>query len=342
MPGAKQGWQTVCVTGAGGYIGSALVKALARQGVGALILLDSSEYGLFEIQRYMDNNNAAVSCEGVVGSVGDDKLLDSIFTRSRPDIIFHAAAFKHVALLERNPFAAISNNVLGSYALSKAAVRHGVSKLVFVSTDKAVRPHSVMGVSKRIAELLALSLSGPSCKANAVRLGNVLGSPGSVVPLFLEQIEKGQPMSVTHPEASRYFLSLEETVTAILAAGGADCEGKILLPELGEPVRIAELAACLPGATAIRYTGLWPGEKVAEDLMGPDEEAVGMADGPLTVLKTRKFPREDCDHAVRRLADCVDRRDMGSILETLLWLVPEYQPSKLMEERAEAATYKSR
>jgi FlaA1/EpsC-like NDP-sugar epimerase len=335
MPDAKQGGPAVCVTGAGGYIGSALVKALARTGARSLILLDSSEYALFEIARYMDATHPAVSWEAVLGSVGDNRLLESIFTRVRPDIVFHAAAFKHVALLERNPFGAISNNVLGSYTLSKAALRHGVSKVLLVSTDKAVRPHSVMGVSKRIAELLTLSLSGPACAANAVRLGNVIGSRGSVIPLFLEQIEKGLPLSVTHPEASRYFLSIKETVTAILAAASTACEGKILLPELGEPVRIAELARILGPASPIRLMGLQPGEKVSEDLIGPDEAPAGIVDGPLTVLNTRTLSRDQCDHAVKRLSACVERGDVGSLLEALLWLVPEYKPSALMEQSAE-------
>src|SRR3984885_7490043 len=158
--------QSVCVAGAGGYIGSALVRALAQAKPRSLILLDSSEYSLFKIQRWIETEAAGVSCQSVLGSVGDDRLLDSVFTRFSPQTIFHAAAFKHVGLLERNPFAAIANNALGSYSLSQAALRHGVSKLVFISTDKAVLPRSVMGVSKRVAELLTLSFSEPSCPVN--------------------------------------------------------------------------------------------------------------------------------------------------------------------------------
>jgi len=338
--------QTVCVAGAGGYIGSALALALAHAGLRSLILLDSSEYGLFKIHRQIETASPGMSCQPFLGSVDDGPLLDSIFTRFRPETVFHAAAFKHVALLERNPFAAISNNVLGSYTLSKAALRHGVSKLVFVSTDKAVHPHSVMGVSKRVAELLTLSLSEPCCPANAVRLGNVIGSTGSVVPLFLEQIEKRQPISVTHPDASRYFLSLDEAVAAILAAGSAACEGKVLLPEFADPVRIAELASFLASAIAsdgnslpLRFTGLQPGEKVTEDLIGPDEAPIGIVDGPLTVVNTRILTREECESAVERLSACVANRDLASLIEVLLLLVPEYKPSHLMEESAAVVSY---
>lgn len=319
---------TICVTGAGGYIGSALVKALARDGADRLLLLDSCEYALFEIQRYMEAAHPEVRSEPVLGSAGDVELLDAVFGRFRPEVIFHAAAFKHVGLLECNPFAAIANNVLGSYTLAEAAARHGAGKLVVISTDKAARPASAMGVSKRIAELLILSLSGTRFRANAVRLGNVIGSPGSVIPLFLEQIGRGENLSVTHTDASRYFLSLDQTVAAMLAAAGAECEGKVLLPELGEPVRIMELAEFLGKGSPIRVTGLRFGEKICEDLIGPDEELVGIIDGPLTVVNTRKLSREDCDNAVHRLSACVERRDLASLLETLLWLAPEYQPSQ--------------
>jgi FlaA1/EpsC-like NDP-sugar epimerase len=333
---------TICVTGAGGYIGSGLVKALARDGAETLLLLDSSEYALFEIQRYMEAAHPQVRSEPVLGTVGDAGLLDAVFDRFHPHVIVHAAAFKHVGLLERNPFAAIANNVLGSDALAEAAARHGAGKFVFVSTDKAARPASVMGVSKRIAELLIISMSGLRFRANAVRLANVIGSPGSVIPLFLDQIDGGEELCVTHPDASRYFLSLDQTVAAILAAADADCEGKVLLPEFGEPVRIADLAGFLAKGSPIRFTGLRPGEKIFEDLIGPDEEPAGIIDGPLTVVNSRKLSREDCEEAVQRLADCVDRRDMTSLLETLLWLVPEYEPSQWIEDRAAAASTQSR
>jgi FlaA1/EpsC-like NDP-sugar epimerase len=329
---------TICVTGAGGYIGSALVKALAQDGAEKLLLLDSSEYALFEIQRYMEAAHPQVCSEPVLGSVSDAALLCAVFGRFQPSLIFHAAAFKHVGVLERNPFAAIANNALGSYTLAEAAARHGAGRLVFVSTDKAARAASVMGVSKRIAELLILTISGPRFRANAVRLGNVIGSPGSVIPLFLEQIERGEELCVTHPDAARYFLSLERTVAAILAAADAKCEGKVLLPEFGEPVSIAELAAFLARGLPIRFTGLRPGEKIFEDLLGPDEQPEGIIDGSLTVVNSRKLSRNDCERAVQRLSNALDRRDIASLLETLLWLVPEYKPSQSIEDCAAAAS----
>lgn len=324
--------QTVCIAGAGGFIGSALVNALAPEGLQSLILLDSSEYGLFRIQRRMETAHPAVSSIPVLGSIGDDRLVDEVFSRYRPDIVFHAAAFKHVGLLERNPFSAIANNALSTWTLAQAALRHAVSRLVLVSTDKAVRPHSVMGVSKRIAELMTLA----QCRTNAVRLANVIGSTGSVVPLFLEQISQGEPLSVTHAEASRYFLTADETVTAILAAGAAPCEGRVLMPEFGEPVRIAELArflasACNHAEIPIRFTGLRPGEKVTEDLIGPGETPVGTVDGPLTVVETHRLSRADGARAATQLSECVASRRIDRLLETILRLVPEYVPGDCMQ-----------
>src|SRR3984885_5457493 len=177
------GGQSVLVTGAGGYIGSALVKAIAAAGPGRIVLLDSSEQNLFQIRQQMES-----PCEPVLGSVNDVHLLDDIFTRFQPEVIYHAAAFKHVPLLEHNPIAAVRSNAIGTYTLAQAALRHGTAKLILISTDKAVNPHSVMGVSKRLAELAVVALSGHTTRMNAIRLVNVIGSPGSVIPIFLAQI----------------------------------------------------------------------------------------------------------------------------------------------------------
>jgi len=202
----------VLITGAGGYIGSALVKAIAGTSPRRILLLDSAEHNLFEIQRYLESPGNQVPYEAVLGTVNDADLLDSIFSRYRPEIIYHAAAFKHVPLLELNPIAAVQNNTIGTWVLAQAAIRHGASTFVLISTDKAVNPHSVMGVSKRIAELAMVALSTTVCRMNAIRLVNVIGSGGSVVPVFWKQIAECRPVTVTHPEVTRWFLSLCETV----------------------------------------------------------------------------------------------------------------------------------
>ena len=330
--GPAHAGRSVLVTGAGGYIGSALVKAIAVAGPRCIVLLDSSEHNLFEIQRHMEMGQ--VPHHALLGSVDDADLLGETFNRFQPELVYHAAAFKHVPLLELNPIAAVRNNAIGSWALAQAAVRHGTSKLVLISTDKAVNPHSVMGVSKRIAELAAVALSNTACQMNAIRLGNVIGSGGSVVPVFLKQIAEGAPVTVTHPEASRWFLTLRETVEAILSCGAAPGEGRILLPELGEPVRIAELAEFLIHAAGkeipIQFTGLRPGDKLTEELLYENEIEDGFVGGPLEVIKTRKLMPAELEDVMERLSGCVPGRDVSGLIQALTSVVPEYVPSELV------------
>ena len=315
--------QSVLVTGAGGYIGSALARAIAPFGPRSLVVLDSSELNLFEITQSVRLHAA------FLGTVEDTTLLDHIFSRFHPEIVYHAAAFKHVPLLELNPAAAVRNNVLGTYALAQAAIRFEASSLLLISTDKAVNPHSIMGVSKRIAELTVVALSTPACRMNAIRLGNVIGSPGSVIPLFLDQIAACKPVTVTHPDATRWFLTLRQTVEAILASGEACCEGRILLPELGEPVRVVELARFLIRAAAkqipIEYTGLRPGEKLSEESVFAAEIKEGC------VVKTCKLAVERLEEVIGGLSRCIEGRDVAGLIQILRSAVPEYVPSRLLQ-----------
>jgi FlaA1/EpsC-like NDP-sugar epimerase len=330
----------VLVTGAGGYIGAALVKAIAGAGPRCIVLLDSSEYNLFEVQRYLESPGDQVPCEAVLGNVNDADLLDSIFGRHRPEIIYHAAAFKHVPLLELNPIAAVQNNAIGTWALAQAVIRHGASTFVLISTDKAVNPHSVMGVSKRIAELATIALSTTVCRMNAIRLVNVIGSGGSVVPVFRKQIAERRPVTVTHPEVTRWFLSLRETVEAVLACGAAACEGRILLPERGDPVRIAELAEFLIRAGGkeipIQFTGLRPGDKLTEELTYQNEVTDGfiggsLGDGPLEVIQTCRRAPADLEDVIERLSARIVACDVSGLVRALSSVVPEYVPSNLLQ-----------
>ena len=319
----------VLVTGAGGFIGSALVKAIADAGPRCIVLLDSSEYNLFAIQRDMLGTAwDHVPHEAVLGSVEDAALLDDIFSRFHPEIVYHAAAFKHVPLLERNPIAAVENNAIGTWTLAQAASRGGASTFVLISTDKAVNPHSVLGVSKRIAELAVVALSSAACRMSAIRLVNVIGSGGSVVPIFEKQIAEGGPVTVTHPEASRWFLSLRETVEAVLACGAAGCEGRILLPKVGEPRRIAELAESLIRDSgkeiSIQFTGLRPGDKLTEELTYKAEVREGFVEGGLEVVKTCRVGRAELDDVLEQLSGCVAGRDVSGLMRTLCSVVPEY------------------
>jgi FlaA1/EpsC-like NDP-sugar epimerase len=326
--------QAVLVTGAGGSIGSALVEAIAAAGPARIVLLDSSEQSLFEIQRRLEASGR-VPHEAILGSVTDADSMDSLMGRFRPSLVYHAAALKHVALLELNPLAAVRTNALGTYRLACAALHHGVAGLVLVSTDKAANPHSIMGASKRLAELTVAALGGPQCGMNAVRLGNVIGSSGSVIPIFREQIARGGPVTVTHREAARYFMTSHDAVEAILAAGAAGCAGRILLPDLGAPERIADLARFLVAAAAngsggdieIRFTGLRPGEKLREDLTFRTEIREASMGGGLEVIRTPSPTPAELRGRMERLAGLVAAHDLAGVVETVSAMVPEYQPS---------------
>jgi FlaA1/EpsC-like NDP-sugar epimerase len=336
--------RSVLITGAGGSIGLGLSDAIAAAGPAQLALLDSSEHSLFKVHQHLDLAHASVPHAALLGSVTDASLLDRLFSRFHPSIVYHAAALKHVPLLELNPFAAVRNNALGTYTLAQAALRHGVSTLVLVSSDKAVNPQSIMGASKRLAELTVAALSAPPCRMNAVRLGNVIGSSGSVVPIFLDQIRQRAPLTVTHPEARRYFISLQEAVEAILAAGAARCSGRILLPELGEPERIADLARFLIGAAAdgvandipIRFIGLRPGEKLNEDLIYPAEIRNGFAAGPLAVILTPAPAPADLHALMEQLARHLACGDLAGLIGAIRSAVPEYQPSPVLRAAMDA------
>jgi FlaA1/EpsC-like NDP-sugar epimerase len=309
-----------------------LSLAIAQSNPSCLVLLDASEQNLYEIDRRMTSAFRNVRRAAVLGSVGDVALLDEAFTRFVPEVVYHAAAFKHLPLLELNPLEAVRNNVPGTYVLAQAVLRHGASKLVLISTDKAVNPRSVMGVSKRIAELIVVALSSEQCRMNAIRLGNVIGSPGSVVPAFLRQISAREPVTVTHPEASRWFLPLHEAVGAILRGGSAASQGRVLVPELGEPVRIAELAAFLIRESSneipIVFTGLRPGDKLAEELALATEIPDGFAEA-LRVIKTRQLTHLELDEFIGQLTCRITSYDRAALIQDLCRMVPEYTPSRL-------------
>jgi len=286
--GTTNSGETILVTGAGGCIGSALVQALACSNPRFLILLDHSEQNLHEINLQFAAAGKS-SYAAVLGDILDGPLMTEIFDRYRPQTIYHAAAFKHVPLMESNPIAVVRNNALGTWELAKTAARFGAERLLMISTDKAVNPRSIMGASKRIAELALLRLSDSESsnakatiagtKMNAVRLGNVLGSHGSVGPLFQQQIQRGGPVTVAHREASRYFLMLSETVELIMAAAAIDDSGSIFIPKMCEPVKILDFATRMIREAGLEtsrdieivFTGLRPGDKLQEDLLYPDE-----------------------------------------------------------------------
>jgi FlaA1/EpsC-like NDP-sugar epimerase len=268
------------VTGAGGSIGSELCRQIAKWSPARLVLYERYEGGLYAIDSQLRDAQPDGPFAAVIGDVTDTSRLDTVLAAERPDIIFHAAAHKHVPLMETNPCEAIKNNAIGTLCVAQAALRHRVGEFVLISTDKAVHPSSVMGASKRIAELIVqhLTASGAT-RFVTVRFGNVLGSSGSVVPRFLEQVRAGGPVTVTHPEIRRYFMLIPEAVQLVLQAAAIGQPGGLYVLDMGQPIKLVDLARNLIRLSghvpdediAIAFTGLRPGEKLSEDLVSEDE-----------------------------------------------------------------------
>lgn len=330
--------ENIFITGAGGCIGSALVLKLAKSPARRLILLDSAEHELHEIECALNSVEDCIPHSAVLGDICDAALLAELFEEYRPQTIYHAAAFKHVAMMERNPLAAIRNNAFGTLTLARIAAQFNAKQLVMISTDKAVNPRSVMGASKRLAELILLRLGNSSTRMKAVRLGNVLGSRGSVAPLFTEQIARGGPVTVTHPDASRYFMTLNEAVEIIVAAANEDGAG-IFVAQVGEPIKIISLARQLIKAAgfspekdiAIVFTQLTPGEKLSEEMVsGGGCSTEPARDARLARIKSAQITAAAFDAQIQDLARIVERRNLNMLAECLVRLVPEYEPSELV------------
>jgi FlaA1/EpsC-like NDP-sugar epimerase len=329
--------KTILVTGAGGCIGSALVQSLVCTNPRLLILFDHSEQNLHEVNLQLAAAGNA-SYAAILGDILDGSLMSEVFDRYRPHTIYHAAAFKHVPLMESNPIAVIRNNALGTWELAKTALCFGAQRLLLISTDKAVNPRSIMGVSKRIAELAVLRLSTANTKMSAVRLGNVLGSQGSVGPLFRQQIQRGGPVTVTHAQATRYFLMLSETVELIMAAAAIDDSGSIFIPKMCEPVKIIDFAERLireagletPRDIEIVLTGLRPGDKLEEELVSSDEVLQPSRDERLYRAVGSPRDTQVLDAALQTISSSVRERNLSAILGELTKLVPEYQPSETL------------
>lgn len=329
--------KTILVTGAGGCIGSALTHALVSNSANFLILLDRSEQNLHEIAMQLAAAGTSAYA-AILGDILDAELLAEIFERYRPQTIFHAAAFKHVPLMESNPIAVVRNNAIGTWELAKTAARFGAERLLMISTDKAVNPRSVMGAAKRVAELALLRMSNARTKMNAVRLGNVLGSHGSVGPLFQHQIKQRGPVTVTHPDARRFFLTLSETVELILAASALDDSGGIFVPKMKEPLKILDLATRMiqgaglqtPRDIEIVFTGLRPGDKLEEELVSAQETLWPTNDERLHRVKSSGVDAGELDASLGRIAESIGERNLAALLRELGRLIPEYQPSETL------------
>ena len=328
--------RVVMVTGAGGSIGSELCRQILRFEPAQLIAFDLSEYAMYKLTEELHDRFPGLPVVPVIGDAKDSLLLDQVMSRHAPHIVFHAAAYKHVPLMEeQNAWQAVRNNVLGTYRVARAAIRHDVKHFVLISTDKAVNPTNVMGASKRLAEMACQALQQTSTRTQfeTVRFGNVLGSAGSVIPKFQQQIAKGGPVTVTHPEITRFFMTIPEASQLVLQASSMGRGGEIFILDMGEPVKIVDLARDLirlygfsEEHIRIVFTGLRPGEKLYEELLADDETTTRTPHPKLRIAQAREVPDNLLDELLpwlmqhRVLADDEVRRDLRR------W-VPEYQPT---------------
>lgn len=330
----------VLITGAGGSIGGELARQIATFDPASLTLLERSENGLFQIEQELKRKHPSLEVRPAICDICETSDVSRLFREMRPEIVYHAAAFKHVPMMEAHVCHAVQNNVFGTRNVAEAAVQYGAT-FVLISTDKAVSPTNIMGATKRLAEQLVLSLADSRAHHFvAVRFGNVLGSNGSVVPLFSEQIADGGPVTVTHPEATRYFMTIPEAVQLVLQASALDeARDRIVMLEMGHPVKIIDLARNLiklsglePDADIpIVFTGLRPGEKLHEQLTSETEETIPTRFEKIRIVKTGS-PRS-LDHQLAQLWDLVVARDERGIVRKLQDLVPEFSPQAALIAR---------
>jgi FlaA1/EpsC-like NDP-sugar epimerase len=332
--------RSVMVTGAGGSIGSELCRQVARFEPAQLVAFEQGETDLFKIEREMRSRYPSLDFRAEIGDIRDRVRLDDVMRRNEVNCIFHAAAYKHVPMMEQHLLEAVKNNVLGTRNVVAAAQQHHVTDFVMISSDKAVKPTNVMGLTKRVAELLVCSMPVPAggggTKFVSVRFGNVLGSNGSVIPVFKQQIEAGGPVTVTHPDMTRYFMTISEAVELVLQSSVMGKGSEIFVLDMGEPVRIVDLAKNMIRLAGyepytdieIRFTGLRPGEKLYEELMLEGEDIVATVHEKIKIFQGPPVQREAVASVIREVEDLLERRDEAGVISCLRDLVPEYQPGE--------------
>ena len=325
--------KVVLVTGAAGSIGSEIARQVVRYQPAQLILLDQAESPLYELELELQDKFGMNCCEVVIGNIRTTERLHNVFSTFQPDILFHAAAYKHVPMMENNPSEAIRTNILGTKNLVDLALEYNVGHFVMISTDKAVNPTNVMGASKRIAEIYAqASGSRGKTKFITTRFGNVLGSNGSVIPLFRKQIEKGGPITVTHPEIKRYFMTIPEACQLVLEAGAMGQGGEIFIFNMGKSIRIVDLAKQMIKLSGlelgkdiqIKFTGLRPGEKLYEELLDDGENTIPTHHPQIMIAKVREYDFETISGKIGDLITSYGEQENERIVSKMKAIVPEY------------------
>lgn len=328
----------ILITGAAGSIGSEMVRQIARFAPAHLTLIDQAETPMHDVRLYMAKNHPELKCDTIVTSITNETHMEKIFATQKPEYVFHAAAYKHVPMMEDNPAMAVQNNCHGTQVIADLAVKYGTKKFVMISTDKAVNPTNVMGCSKRICEIYCQSLNMAIQKGEVegvtqfvtTRFGNVLGSNGSVIPLFREQIRKGGPLTVTHPDIIRFFMLIPEACKLVLEAGTMGNGGEIFVFDMGKPVRIADLAQRmidLSGAkhVKIEFTGLRDGEKLYEEVLNDEETSVPTFHPKIKIAKVREYEYAEALANEKRLHEASFGYDDMAIVKIMKEIVPEFK-----------------
>jgi len=326
--------KVVLITGAAGSIGSELCRQLSPFKPSKLLLLDQDETGIFNIEGELKDKFSRLKINTLICDIQDKKKIEKIFSDFKPDIVFHAAAYKHVPLMEEHPDEAVKNNILGTKIVAEAALNHNVEKLVFISTDKAVNPSSVMGATKRIGEMICQALNQKnSTRFISVRFGNVLASRGSVIPVFQEQIEKGGPVKVTHPQMKRYFMTTSEACLLVMQAGTMGKGGEVFVLNMGEPINILDLAKEMIRLSGLEpdkdipivFTEPRPGERFFENILTAEEGTEATHHRKIFIAKASKVNEKKLKTGLKRLKIAIERGDKENIIQILKKLIPSYR-----------------
>jgi FlaA1/EpsC-like NDP-sugar epimerase len=337
--------KTILVTGAAGSIGSEIVRQVIKFNPKKIILVDQAESPLYEMEMELHDKYKQQQYEIVMGDIRNKDRMENVFKTFAPSIVFHAAAYKHVPMMENNPSESIFTNVLGSKNLADLSVQYKVEKFVMVSTDKAVNPTNVMGASKRIAEIYTQSLNkNTTTKFITTRFGNVLGSNGSVIPRFRQQIETGGPITITHPDITRFFMTIPEACQLVLEAGAMGKGGEIFIFDMGESVKIVDLAKkmiklsglILDKDISIIYTGLRPGEKLYEELLANEENTIPTHHKQILIAKVKEYDFETISSSINELINLFDQQNNKSIVKKMKELVPEFKSNNSIYEELDA------
>lgn len=328
--------KTILVTGGGGSIGSGLCREISHFGSACLVICDNTENNLYQIETELRQRFPNISIHSVLADVRNYTQIRPIFERFKPNIVIHAAAYKHVPLMELHPEEAVRNNLAGTLNMLVLAAEEGSERFVLVSTDKAVRPYSVMGATKRVAELLTVAFSARPTQTSfmIVRFGNVAGSEGSVIPLFKRQVERGGPVTVTHPEITRYFMTVPETIQLVLQASAMAEGGEIFVLDMGKPIKIVDIARDVIRLSGlepdqdveIAFTGLRPGEKLHEELLIEGEGIASTSHEKIMVIRSQACNLDSIVPRVKELIAGGSGYDGDSIRKKIKELVPEYAP----------------